>query len=137
MVICCRGPGGLLYGLYEVMHIVLNFLVRFKGNFEGKIFGDIITKRLPISCFCAEGGWAGLRGNPRMHGYENWRVIRGQIEASLRLNAVGRYPLRDTEVEEVGDFPSVTWPVGRFSRGDMHEIFLLHGFQELASLRGN
>ena len=75
MVICRRGPGSLLYGLYEVMHIVLNFPVRFKGSFEGKIFGDIISKSLPIRCFCAEGGWAGLRGNPRMHDYKNWRVI--------------------------------------------------------------
>ena len=120
MAICRRGPGSLVYGLDEMMNIVLNFPFRFKGRFEGKIFGDIISKSLPIGYFFAEGGWAGLRGNPRMHGYKDWRVIRGQIKASFRLYAVRGYPLRDAEVEEVGDFPSVTRPVGRFSRGDVH-----------------
>ena len=34
----CRGvPGNLLYDLHEVMHIVFNIPVRFKGSLEGKV----------------------------------------------------------------------------------------------------
>ena len=48
----CRGePGSLLYDLYEVMHIVFNIPVRFKGNLEGKVFVNKILKSHPIRCF--------------------------------------------------------------------------------------
>jgi hypothetical protein len=59
MEVCRRGPGSLLYDLYGGMHIVFNIPVRFKGNFEGKIFVYIISESHPIRFFfCAEGGWA-------------------------------------------------------------------------------
>ena len=41
----------LLNDFYEVMHIVFNIPVRFKGNLAGKVFVYIILKSHPIRCF--------------------------------------------------------------------------------------
>jgi hypothetical protein len=67
-----RGPDSLLYDVYKVMQIVFNIPVRFKGNFKGKIFVDIISKFYPIRRLCAEGGWTRLWHSSCMHGYKNW-----------------------------------------------------------------
>jgi hypothetical protein len=109
-----RGPGSLLDGVCNVMHIFFDIPVRFEMNFKSKTFIDMTSESRPIRRFCAEGGWAGLGDRSGMHGYN---VITGEwsedIESSLRLDAMRRDPLRDTEVKEVGDFPSVTGPIGR------------------------
>ena len=58
----CRGePGSLLYDLYEVMHIVFNIPVRFKGNVEGKVFVYIILKS-PNPLFLRLGWMGGFEG---------------------------------------------------------------------------
>jgi len=46
--VCRREPGDLLYDLYEVVHIVFDVPVRFKGILEGKVFVYIILKSHPI-----------------------------------------------------------------------------------------
>jgi hypothetical protein len=61
-----RGPGSLLDCAYNVMHILFDTPVRFKGNF--KISVEIISESRPVYCFCAEGGWAGLGDRFRMQG---------------------------------------------------------------------
>ena len=49
--VCSGGPGGLQYGLYEVMHRVFNVPICFKENVECKVFVYIILKSHPIRCF--------------------------------------------------------------------------------------
>jgi hypothetical protein len=106
-----RGPGSLLNDVYKVIHTV-----RIKGNFKCKISVYIISKS-PNPSFLRRGRADGV--GFRMHGYKNWRMIRGYIKASFRLDAMRRDPLRDNEVKEVGDFPSVTGSLSRYARGDL------------------
>ena len=80
-----RTPGSLLYNLHELIHVVFNVPVGLEGYIEDEIFSDMISKCLPVRCFCTEGRWTGLKNDSQMYSYDNWGVMRRQVETWLRM----------------------------------------------------
>ena len=57
------------------MHVVFSVPVGLEGYEESKIFPNMVSKCLPVRCFCTEDWWTGLRNDFRVYSYDNWGVI--------------------------------------------------------------